>query len=104
VCPQAGNDDLPTDGRNAKRYICERMIALSRLMDDLDRNWAARWNPVNDFPGLFDGAHRFMVDVFPVYIAGSKSRRLSNLTYSGKYTANVVKVSITLDVSCSNTQ
>jgi hypothetical protein len=92
VCPEAGNDDLPTDGRNAKRYICDRMIALSSIMDDLDRNWAARWNPGNDFPGLFDVAHRFMVDVFPVYIAGSKSRRLSNLTYSGKYTANVVKV------------
>jgi hypothetical protein len=63
VCPEAGNDDLPTDGRNAKRYICDRMIALSSIMDDLDRNWAARWNPGNDFPGLFDVAHRFMVDV-----------------------------------------
>jgi hypothetical protein len=89
-CPV--KDGLPKHGKNAMVATCHRMIELFQIMDDVQLLWHERWDPERDWPGLFDRTHRFMVDVFPVIVGGSKSFRLGSKLYSGKYKRSVLKV------------
>ncbi len=59
LCPRPLH--LPRHGQDAKKVICRRLIALARMMDDLDQVWLARHDVQNDMPGLMSRMHRFMV-------------------------------------------
>lgn len=85
---------LPRDKRNAHRKLTSMTCQLYELMDDMDLMWNRRWLPENDWNGVVDNTHRFMVDTFPVHLATPISHRFSKKLWNGKYGKCVAKVSL----------
>jgi len=89
-CPD--KTGLSRDKRNAHWQLTDMTCRLYQLMDDMDIMWNRRWLTENDWNGVVDNMHRFMVDTFPIKVATPISYRFSKKLWNGKYGYSTAKV------------